>query len=510
MRSRIVRLFLVLGAAPSMLAAQDAGAAPRQLSLADAINLARQNSPAYRQAVNDEGPAAAQVRAAYGALLPTISSSAGLGYSRAGRETIGNQIFSQGASTVSSNYGISVSLGLSYGQFLGPAQSKAQERVTEENIASAGINLTADVTSQYLQALRADASVQVAEQQVARNQDFLDQARASFQVGRGNMVEVRQAEVAKSNADVQLLRARQQATETRIELLRRMGVPAGTNPGTLALTETFALVEPRWQLAELQAEARMQNPALRAAAAQTDAANIGVRAARAEYLPSFSISTGLSGFTQQATNVDPLLAGQLAGAQSAVTNCAFQNAILERLTSPHPSPNGGIIPDCNAYAGLDASGTRLLPEVEQSIRDANTGWPFSFTRQPWSISFGVSLPIFDGFSRAARVSQARASQDDAREGLRAQQLLIDGQVHAQLLAVETNWQAAQIADTNRTAAREQLELARERYRLGSGTALEVADAQNSVTQAEAGYVNAIYDYHTAVVGLEAAVGRPLR
>lgn len=510
MRSRIVRLLLVLGALPSALVAQDAGLAPRQLSLAEALNLARQNSPAYRQAVNDEDPAAAQVRAAYGQLLPNVSSSAGISYARAGRQTFANQIFSQGASTVSSNYNISMSLGLSYGTFLAPSQAKAQQRVTEENIASAGLNLTADITNQYLLALRADASVLVAEQQVARNQDFQDQARARFQVGRGDMVEVRQAEVAKSNADVQLLRARQNAVQTRIELLRRMGVSTGASAATLTLTEQFPLTEPRWELAALLSEARNQNPALRAAAAQEDAASIGVRAARSEYLPSFSISTGLSGFTQQSTSVDPLIASQLAGAQSAVTNCAFQNAILERLTSPHPSPNGGIIPDCNAYAGLDASGTRLLPDVEQSIRDANTGWPFSFTRQPWSISFGVSLPLFDGFSRASRVSQARASQDDAREGLRAQQLLIEGQVHGELLAVNTNWQAAQIADSNRTAAREQLTLARERYRLGSGTALEVADAQNAVTQAEAGYINAVYDYHTAVVGLEAAVGRPLR
>jgi outer membrane protein TolC len=232
MRSRIVRLLLVLGALPSGLAAQDAGAAPRQLSLADAINLARQNSPAYRQAINDEDPAAAQVRAAYGQLLPNVSSSAGISYARAGRQTIANQIFSQGASTVSSNYNIGVSLGLSYGTFLAPKQAKAQQRVTQENIASAGLNLTADITNQYLLALRADASVLVAEQQVARNGDFRDQARARFQVGRGDMVEVRQSEVAKSNADVQLLRARQNAIETRIELLRRMGIPAGTSAGT--------------------------------------------------------------------------------------------------------------------------------------------------------------------------------------------------------------------------------------------------------------------------------------
>lgn len=510
MRSRIVRGLLVLGALPGMLLAQEPAVAPQVLSLADAINLARQHSPAYRQVLNDEGPAAAQVRAAYGGFLPNVNTNFGMGYSRAGRQTLANQIFSQGASTVSSNYGVSVSMGLSYGQFLAPSQAKAQQRATEEFIAASSNDLNADITNQYLMVLRADASVEVARQQVARNQDFLAQTRAIFEVGRGNMVEVRQAEVAKANADVQLLRAEQQATGSRIELLRRMGLSSGSDVANLRLTEQFAMSAPRWSLDALQREARAQNPSLRAAAAQDNAAGIGVRMARSAYLPSLSVSTGLSGFTQQATSVDPLIAGQVAGAQAAVTNCAFQNAILERLTSPHPAPGGGIIPDCNAYAGLDATGSRLLPDVEQRIRDANSGWPFSFTRQPWSISVGVSLPIFDGFSRESRVSAARAQADDAREALRAQQLMIDGQVQTQLLAVETNWRAAQIADTNRAAANDQLTLARERYRVGSGTALEVSDAQNAVTQAEAGYVNAVYDYHTAVAGLEAAVGRTLR
>jgi outer membrane protein TolC len=50
-------------------------------------------------------------------------------------------------------------------------------------------------------------------------------------------------------------------------------------------------------------------------------------------------------------------------------------------------------------------------------------------------------------------------------------------------------------------------LAEERYRLGSGTALEVSDALNAVTAADAAYVNAVYDYHRAVVALLATVGR---
>src|SRR5205823_3320407 len=72
------------------------------------------------------------------------------------------------------------------------------------------------------------------------------------------------------------------------------------------------------------------------------------------------------------------------------------------------------------------------------------------------------------------------------------------------------YQAIAIQDTNRTAAREQLQLATERYRVGSGTFFELLDAQVAALRAETEYVNAVYDYHKALAALEAAVGRPLR
>lgn len=507
---RFMRRAVILALLPGMLVAQGAGGIPRQLSLAEALELASRNSPTYQQVLNDADPAAAQVRAAYGSLLPSLNSSGTLGYSRAGSQRFADQIFSQGSSTISSNYNISASWGISYAKLLAPKQGKANQRAVEENIAAQEANLTYDIVSQYLAALRAAANVDVAIQQVARNQDFLTQAQAQFNVGRGNMVDVRQAEVAKANSDLQLLRAREQQTAARIELVRRIGLPIEGDIDQLVLTESFALTEPAFEVATLQAQARSRNPQLRAADARQEAAALGVSSARSEYLPSFSISTGLSGFTQQFTNTGPQIQSALGGAQGQAQNCAFQNGILDRLTSPHPSPNGGIIPDCNAFAGLDASGTALLPEVEQQIRDANTGWPFSFTRSPWSISFGVSLPLFDGFSRASRVSAARAQEDDARESLRFERLRIDAGVRLGVLGVNTAWQAARIADGNRALAAEQLSLAQQRYQIGSGTALEVADAQNAVTQSEATYVQSIYDYHTAVAELELTVGSPLR
>jgi outer membrane protein len=137
-------------------------------------------------------------------------------------------------------------------------------------------------------------------------------------------------------------------------------------------------------------------------------------------------------------------------------------------------------------------------------------FPFHYTGQPFSAALRLSLPIFTGFGRSLRLSQARAQEDDADEAARAQRLQVRTDVHARFLAVQTAYQSIGVQSANREAARDQLRLAQDRYRLGAGTSLEVSDAQNAVQRAEGDYVNAVYDYHKAVAALESAVGRPLR
>ena len=57
---------------------------------------------------------------------------------------------------------------------------------------------------------------------------------------------------------------------------------------------------------------------------------------------------------------------------------------------------------------------------------------------------------------------------------------------------------------------EQLRLARERYRVGSGTFFELLEAQLVDQQADADYITAVYFYHRGFADLEAAVGQKLR
>jgi outer membrane protein len=352
--------------------------------------------------------------------------------------------------------------------------------------------------------LQAGAQVVVARQQVRRNEDFLALAKARHRVGQTTLLDVRQAEVTKGTSDVLLLRAVQAESEAKLDLLRRMGVEPPVPIDQIVLTDSFPVTPPSFQLDSLLALSERQNPALRSLRARGHAARLDVRAAKTDFLPTLSLRAGWSGFTQQFTNQDLLLGQALADAEAQADDCEFNNAVRTGLSI------GGQTSNCFAASGLIDGGGALLDPVAQQIRNQNSVFPFSYTGQPFGANLTVSLPIFTGFSRSLRLSQARAQEDDAEEEVRARRLQVRTDVQSRYLGLETAFRAIGVQGASRESARDQLRLAQDRYRLGAGTALEVSDAQNSVQRAEGDYVNAVYDYHKAIAALEAAVGRPLR
>ena len=510
-------LLSLLWCAPVTGAAQDTTASARPdttiaarpaptvtLSLDDALTQAVAHSPTYRQTLNDAGPAKWGVRNAYGNLLPHLNVSSDLGYIGSGQSNVGGGFIQPTSAFLTSGYSLGIVWQIDGRALSGPGQQKALRRATDEEISGAGVALRAEIETQYLNTLQATAQVDVARQQVKRNADFLGLAKARYQVGQATLLDVRQAEVIKGQSDVALLRAVQAENEAKLDLIRRMGVEPPVAVEQIALTDSFPVTPPALELDTLLRLADTQNPDLRSLRARRSAAWWGVRAAKSEYLPTLSVQAGWSGFTQQFTNSGLLLDQSLASAQAQAADCQFNNQVRSGLNL------GGEVPNCFAASGLVDGGNTLLDPVSQQIRQSNDAFPFHYTGQPFQANLRVSLPIFTGFGRSLRVSQAKADEDDADEIARARRLQVRSDVHARFLALQTSYQAIAVQSANREAARDQLRLAKDRYRLGAGTSLEVSDAQNAVQRAEGDYVNSVYDYHKAVAALEAAVGRPLR
>lgn len=498
----------VQGRDTTAIPARDTSSAPRPtptvtLSLDEALQQARRNSPTYRQTLNNAGPARWGVRNAYGQFLPSVTAASDFGYTGSGESNFGGGLTLPTSAFVTSGYSLGLQWQLDGRVLSGPGQQKALQHATDEDINEAGVSLRTEIVTQYLNTLQAGAQVDVARQQVKRNADFLALAKARYQVGQATLLDVRQAEVTKGQSDVALLRAVQAENEAKLDLLRRMGVEPPAPIDQIALSDSFPVVAPTYSLDTLMAQADQQNPSLRSLEARRSAATWGVRAAKSEFLPTLSVQAGWSGFTQEFTNDNLLLSQSLSDAQSQAAQCLFDDSVRTALSF---TPVG----TCFSSVGLNSTGTAFTDPAAQQILDQNNVFPFHYTGQPFQASLRVSLPIFTGFSRSLRLSQARADEQDADETARARRLQVRTDVHARFLSLNTAFQAIGVQAANRDAARDQLRLAQDRYRLGAGTSLEVSDAQAAVQRAEGDYVNAVYDYHKSVAALEAAVGRPLR
>jgi outer membrane protein len=319
------------------------------------------------------------------------------------------------------------------------------------------------------------------------------------------MLDVRQAQVALGQARVALLQAEQLVTVEKLGLFQQMGVPAPDDPAVVVLSDTFPIVDLVWTLSDLLSDAQVSNPDLLTLRAQRSAAVANARAARSDWLPRLSLNAGWSGYTFQFTNPDAMAAISVYNAQqSAASNtlaCNFQNDLIAGLATPTVSPL-----DCSSFAFTSADSLGLV----QGIRNDNRAFPFDFTRQPFSASVGISLPIFTQFNRPMQNAQASAQAEDAREFVRARELDVRTAVTRAFYGMQAAHEAIAIQEDNQTAAAEGLRLATERYRVGSGTFFELLDAQLASQNADRDYINAIYFYHESIATLESAVGRPLR
>lgn len=460
------------------------------LTLDEALGLARRNSPTYLQALEGRRRASAAVRSAWGNLTPDVTSSFGASF-RQGRPQLINGL-SLGASgdQIQSSYGVNASLSVNSAALLAPRAQRLSADATEADIRASAQTLHTAVTQQYIAVLQERARAALQDTLVATAQAQLELAQVRASVGSATPLDVQQAEVELGRQRVAGIRARNQTEVEKLRLFQAMGVPM---PDGVQLTTEFSLEAPTLSLDQLLQMAGEGNPTLAAAQARTRVTDIGVKQARGEYLPSFNVQTGIGGFTSQFTD-DGFLINNALG--SAIGQCESENELRELVGLPPTNAN------CQAIT--------LPPERIAQLRASNSAFPFQFTTNPWQISAGLSLPIFNGFAREQRVQEAQASRNEAQYRARAARLQLEADVTAAYLTLQSQLQAVELQEQNARTARRALDLAQERYRVGASTFVEVSQARDTFAQAETDRINAIYEFQRAFASLEAAVGRPLR
>lgn len=490
MRFVISALLLVSVSAPSFAQVRDSTSGP-VLSLQEAIALARRNNPTHLQSTTARARAGAAVRSAYGSLLPTVSTNFGGSYREGRQQFFAGQAFGSSSDVISSNAGIGIDAQFSAGNLLAPKAQRAELDAAELDVATSEQQLRNNVTQQYVTAMQAEARAQLQDTLLASTQIQLELAKARAAVGAATTLDVRRAEVAVGQQQVQVLQARNAIEIEKLKLFQQIGVQ---QPANVRLSTTFQVYEPTLQLEDLLSQAKRSNPSIAASSAREKAADINVTRARSAYTPTLSLSTGINGYTSEDRNIGATIDAQRSQSLQSIAACGEQNVIRSQA--------GLSANDCNRFA--------FTPGQAAAIRDANSAFPFSFTRNPISFSATLSLPIFDGFQREQRIEEASAGRLDAKYQERARALQVTADVTAAHLNLVTAYRTVRLQEQNSQAAREALELAQERFKVGANTLVDVQQARSDFERAENDRINAIFDFHKASATLEAAVGHPLR
>lgn len=487
---------LSLLAVPIGAQEQPAATVPTVLSLQEALAIAKEFNPIYQQQRNDIGVARSQVRAAYGELLPSASAGTGFGYTAAGERRFQSVEFGRQPVYYSSSYDLGISYSLSGSTILQPSVEKSQRRAVERRVVGAESNLDTEVAQQYLTVLQARDQIQQAETQLGRAGEYLRLAQARLEVGAGTPLDVRRAEVEQGRAEVALVQARNQAAIAALQLGQLLGIPLGPD---VQLTSEFGIFEPTWQPEDLVDIALRNNPLLLSARASADAASTSVKAARSQYLPSLNFSLGIQGSVYQAGNIDPLVQERVFRTGQQFESCQQSNQLGSLIGRPPQN-----------CARFDIDDPEVVSGIRSEVRSQHDGFPFGYTTQPMRATMGISLPIFTGFSRQLQIDQAKAAREDARHEVRAEELRLRQEINVGLRNLETAYETILLQQRVVANAEEELRMARERFRFGAATSIEVTDAQTNLGQAERDLIEAIYDFHKTLALLEALLGEPLR
>ena len=201
--------------------------------------------------------------------------------------------------------------------------------------------------------------------------------------------------------------------------------------------------------------------AVRAAELDVQARREGIRIARADYLPTLSIS--------------------------------FANGY-----QAFPPPGMGFPSRLGAAAGSFCD----PPSADRLCQ--NGGW---FSDR--SLNMTLSWPVFDGFRAKSNVDLAQAQMQLAEAQLRQQRERVTievAQARAELARARATFEARRQTGLEATEA---FELAQLRYARGLSTQLEVSDAQLALLTAQVGEARATSDLYLAAAELARSLGRPI-
>jgi len=133
-----------------------------------------------------------------------------------------------------------------------------------------------------------------------------------------------------------------------------------------------------------------------------------------------------------------------------------------------------------------------------------------FSKNNWesyySVNLVLTLPIFNGFARDAKIAQSRSLLKELEFNQKGLSEAIKFEVNQALLNYKDSREALLSQEKNVEQAQEAVRIAELNYSEGLATTLDVSTAQVALSQAKTNYSQALYDCVISLAQIEKAVG----
>ena len=446
---------------------------PPSYSIERAVMIALSNNRELRVAELDLATAEKQVGEAYGGLFPEIDATASYTRNLTVPEAfLPAIIFDPNASpddVVPVRFGADNQwqAGITVDQplfdatvFLGVSTAGKFRDFNQEVLRGAVQQVATNVRIAYLNVLLAEERLRVTDNSVERVVQTLDESRALNRVGLLGDYDVLRLEVELANIQPELRRSTDALSEARRTLGIQMGFPDLTE---VAAEGVLSAVSPL----DLEANSDANRALLRFAGVDMDGA------------------------------ADPgTLVERAAVSRSDVRQLALRKELEEVRVKVERTD---LFPTINAFFNY------TLTAQENGSLDFFGETPVQRSTAT-AVGLRVSIPVFSGGRRWNRIAQRRigvrqfeAQLADARLRAASDVRTRADQVTESLARAEG--QRAAVGEATRG-----FEIASSLYREGTGSRLEVIDAELALRRSELNYAQAVYDFLVARAQLDLAVG----
>ena len=428
---------LLLGLAALPARAQEAEAPGpadvRQITFNEAVRIALEQNVALRQAANNVEARSIGVSESRAAFLPDLrlNSQASQNYGRT-PDPDTYAIVNETYESFNTSASTSINVFNGFGDVAALRESRLRLDAADDLFERQQQEVVFEVMSRYLDLITRQEQVSIQEEALAAQLQQLEQIQELVRVGVRPVSDqyLQQAETAST--ELALLNAQRAAQLAEVNLIQTLQLdPFGAYDFLAPSVEEVPLEEEDYRLGELLQSAFESRSDLEAQVTQIEAAEAGLRVARAGYFPSIGLSFGYGSGWSEIYN--PRLGG---------------NSFFDQLDQ----------------------------------------------RRGGQVGFSLSLPVFDRFRTRTTVQRAQVQYENARldlQGLRQNVALEVRQAYLDYLTAE---KTLDVTEKQLQAADLALEAAQERYNVGAGTIVELTDARATQVRAASERVQARYDF----------------